>query len=201
MNAILLCAAMFAADQPAQVQARGVDGTAAKQPHRADQDLWSSTAVAKAGSPLAQPPLEGEVGRKESRVRFSVEGETTIIDIVSEFGIDKAIIRRSSQKWPKSILVRLHLSGLELFRVNNGEYAIDWSVASTGENSSRVSLRKGADETPLDTDSPYYSSADIVGGNRKIPLKDGYFEVRLPAKLFEGNSEQITLQWIDFYRN
>ena len=31
-------------------------------------------------------------------------------------------------------------------------------------------------------------------------LKNGYFEVPLPAKLFEGNPDQVTLRWIDFYR-
>ena len=49
--------------------------------------------------------------------------------------------------------------------------------------------------------SPYYTQFRIVGGNGTIPLKDGHFEVPLPAKLFEGNPPEITLRWIDFYRN
>lgn len=98
------------------------------------------------------------------------------------------------------MLVRLHLSGLELFNVSNGEFSVDWSVSSTGDNSPRVFLRNGVDETPLDTKSPHHTEARIVGGNGKIPLKDGYFEVPLPAKLFEKNPDEITLEWIDFYR-
>ncbi len=33
-----------------------------------------------------------------------------------------------------------------------------------------------------------------------IPLKDGYIEMQLPKKLFEGNPKSIALDWIDFYR-
>jgi hypothetical protein len=149
----------------------------------------------------AHPPFGSEVGREGSKVRFLTEGGATIIDIASKFGIDKATIRRESPKWPTSILVRLHLGGLELFNVGNGEISVDWSVSSTGDNSSRVFLRNGGEETPLDTKSPYHTPVRIVGGNGMIPLKDGYFEVTLPIKLFVRNPEEITLEWIDFYRN
>ena len=148
-----------------------------------------------------QPPFDAEVGRKDSQVRFVAEGDTTIIDITSKFGIDKATIKRESPKWPKSILVRLHLGGLEFFNVNNGAFVIEWSAANSGDHSSRVFQRLGGEETELDPKSPYHTPVRIVGGNGKIPLKDGYFEVSLPAKLFERNPEEITLEWIDFYRN
>lgn len=148
------------------------------------------------------PPFEAAVGREDSRVLFSAQGSATIIDIASKFGIDKATIKRQSHNWPGSIVVRLHLSGLELFNVGNGGCSVDWSVSSTGDSSSRVFLRSRGDETALDTKSPYYTPVRIVGDNGKIPLgKDGYFEVPLPAKLFENNPNEITLKWIDFYRN
>jgi hypothetical protein len=141
------------------------------------------------------------VGRTDTRIRFVSEGGKTIIDITSQFGIDKATISRKSDKWPKAILVRLHLGGLESFKAGDEKFAVEWSVSSTGENAKRVSLRKGRDEVALDDKSPYHTTVRIVGGNGKIPLKDGYFEIRLPAKLFEGNPKEITLRWVDFYRN
>jgi hypothetical protein len=130
-----------------------------------------------------------------------MEGDKTIIDITSEFGIDNATIRRKSDEWPKSILVRLHLSGLESFKAGSGNVAVEWSVASTGDHAARSSLVSGLRVARITKDSPYFAEVRIVGGNGKIPLKDGYFEVPLPAKLFEGNPEEITLRWIDFYRN
>lgn len=36
---------------------------------------------------------------------------------------------------------------------------------------------------------------------KTIPLKDGYFDRRLPKEFFEGNPKSITVNWIDFYRN
>lgn len=141
------------------------------------------------------------VSRKDSHIQFSAEGDTTIIDITSEFGIDNATITRQSDDWPKTILVRLHLSGLESFKAGSGKVAVEWSVASTGDHATHSSLVSGKRVAEIKQDSPYFAKVRIVGGNGKIPLKDSYFEVPLPAKLFEENPEKITLQWIDFYRN
>ena len=83
------------------------------------------------------------VGRTDSRIRFVSEGDKTIIDITSEFGIDKATISRKSDDWPKSILVRLHLGGLESFKAGSGNVAVEWSVSSTGDHATRTSLVSG----------------------------------------------------------
>ena len=54
MNTVILfCAAMLAAENQSQVQAKVWYGTAAEEQHPADIDLWISKAVAKAGSPVA----------------------------------------------------------------------------------------------------------------------------------------------------
>lgn len=147
------------------------------------------------------PPFVASARRDDTRIEFSKAGATTVIDVTSKTGIDTAIIKRESPKWAASMLVRLRLSGLELFNVGNGELSVDWTVGSTGDHLSSVFLRSGIDEKKLDAASPYYSVARVVGGERKIPLTRGYFEVPLPPKLFERNPEEITLQWIDFYRN
>jgi RNA polymerase sigma-70 factor (ECF subfamily) len=145
--------------------------------------------------------LDAEVGREGSQVRFSNHSNRTIIDINSEFGIDKATIRRKSDEWPKPILVRLHLGGLESFKAGSGDVAVEWSVSSTGDHTTRMSLWKEGGELAIPKNSPYHTELRIVGGNGNIPLKEGYFEILLPARLFRGNPEEITLRWIDFYRN
>ncbi|SMP41556.1 hypothetical protein SAMN06265222_101608 [Neorhodopirellula lusitana] len=33
-----------------------------------------------------------------------------------------------------------------------------------------------------------------------VPLKGGYFEMKLPETFFASNPKSITLNWIDFYR-
>jgi hypothetical protein len=146
------------------------------------------------------PTLQATVGRDGSRVEFTSEDGTTIVDVVSKFGIDKATVRRLKDDWPEAVVARLHLSGLESFRVGNGDVALEWSVSSTGSHAPRVTQWKGQQGLAISKDSPYHTTVRMVGGNGKIPLKGGFFEVPLPAKLFERNPEQITLRWIDFYR-
>lgn len=53
LSAVTFAADKKPADNSAQVQAKVVYGAAAEQ--RADIDLWISEAVAKCGSPVAQP--------------------------------------------------------------------------------------------------------------------------------------------------
>ncbi len=145
--------------------------------------------------------LQATTGRANSRIRVDKEKGKTIIDVRSDSGIDKATIERLKDTWPMSIVVRLHLAGLESFRAGTDKIVVEWSVSSTGQNDSRVSLRQGNDELALDKESPYFTPVRIVGGNGKIPLKGGYFEVPLPAQLTAGNPRKLTLRWIDFYRN
>lgn len=149
---------------------------------------------------LPQSSFKATVGRNDTSIRFQTEGDATVFDITSPIGIDKATIKRESGEWPKTILVRLHLGGLESFKVGGKGFAIDWSIASTGDHEATATLKSGKRVTDIMRESPFYSEVRIVGGEKKIPLKNGYFEVSLPAKLFEGNPEEITLEWIDFYR-
>jgi parallel beta-helix repeat protein len=149
---------------------------------------------------LAKPGFHATVGRMDTRIRFLTEGDASVFDITSATGIDKATIKRETDEWPQTILVRLHLGGLELFRAGGKETAIEWSVASTEKHEARSSLVDGKRVADLKTDSPYYSEVRIVGGVKQIPLQDGYFEIPLPAKLLEGNPVTISLEWIDFYR-
>jgi hypothetical protein len=144
--------------------------------------------------------LEARVGGGGSQIRFLKQGEKTIVDITSDFGIDEVTIRRKSDKWPQSILARLHLQGLESFEAAADDFAVRWSVSSTGNQETRTTLVSGKRVTTLDGKSPYFTPVRIVGGNGKIPLKGGYFEVPLPAKLFEENPEEVMLVWIDFHR-
>jgi len=144
--------------------------------------------------------LQATLKRAGSRVSFETVGEQTVIDITSKSGIDTATLRRQAGGWPNPMVVRLHLKGLEMFRARGAAVAVEWSVSSSGDHPSRVSLREGNEETPIDKGNPLFTELRIVGGGGKVPLADGYFEVPLPAKLFEGNPQEITLEWIDFYR-
>jgi hypothetical protein len=157
-----------------------------------------SVSVEGGQSQVSSP--QATVRRADSRIRFIIEDAVTVIEVTSSFGIDKATVTRQEKQWPAAIVVRLHLRGLESFKASRNEVAVEWSVSSTAENANRVTLWQDGRELAIQRGSPYYTAARVVGeGN--IPLKHGYFEIPLPAKLLEDNPQQITLQWIDFYRN
>ena len=144
--------------------------------------------------------LDATVGKKDSEVRVKSDGEQTVLNVTSRSGIGRATIRRKSPHWPKTLVVRLHLTGLESFRVTAGEKVLEWSVSSSGDHAVRVTWRTSDVERAVTDDNPLRKSLRIVGGTGEFPLKAGYFDVTLPSELLDDNPQAITLQWIDFYR-
>lgn len=141
--------------------------------------------------------------RENDRVDVQAEKDKVVFSVHSPFGISHADIERLDGKWPDTVVLRLHLKGLEHFQVTNGTVKLAGSVSSQG---GKVRLWKDDKvDSPLDRDSPYGMQLRMVGSDGKtatsIPLKDGYFEMSLPKAFLEGNPNSITVNWIDFYRN
>jgi hypothetical protein len=143
--------------------------------------------------------------RKDDAVEAQSDKDKTVFDVKSPFGIGKAVIERLVDEWPKAVVLRLHLKGLESFRASNGKETVDAAV-SIHEGRTKVRMWKdGKEENPLDEKNPFWTDIRIIGGDGKpakeIPLKDGYFEMTLPQAFFDSNPKSATLNWIDFYRN
>jgi hypothetical protein len=151
------------------------------------------------------PPFKITTRRDNDKVEAKVEKGKVTFSIHSPFGISQAVIERAGEAWPDAVVLRLHLKGLENFKVTNGTVKLEGS-ASLRDGKPLVRLWKdGKEDAPLDAKSPYWMDARIVGGDGKqakeIPLKGGYLEMQLPRAVFEGNPQTITVSWIDFYRN
>ena len=145
--------------------------------------------------------LRAVAKRTETQLQIAHGEDATVIDVRCPFGIGTATIQRIAADWPAKMLVRLHLRGLESLQISRDDLTIQWSLQSTGDHAARVSLRENRRETTLSQQSPYFTPLRIVGGEKSIPLPEGYFELRVPSKLLEDNPNQIRLRWIDFYRN
>src|SRR6187401_3070755 len=72
--------------------------------------------------------LTATTRRADSQVRFFTEKKTVVMDVQSKFGIDHAVVKRSRDQWPEPFVVRLHLQGLESFKVTAGEDTVGWSA-------------------------------------------------------------------------
>ncbi len=148
------------------------------------------------------PPFKITTKRENDKVVVKAEKDKVVISVQSPFGVSQAVIERMKAKWPDTVVLRLHLKGLENFQVTNDKMKLEASVSS---QDSKVRLWKnGKEELPLDAKSPYGMEIRMIGSDRKpaksIPLKDGYFEMDLPTVFLEDNSKSITVHWIDFYR-
>jgi hypothetical protein len=142
--------------------------------------------------------------RKDDTVEVRADGDKMVFAVKSPFGISQAVIEREGAKWPDAVELRLHLKGLSSFRASNGKVTVDAAV-SIQEGKKQVRIWKGGKEDePLDEKSPWWMDIRTVGGDgkpaKKLPLKNGCFEVTLPRAFFEGNPQSITLSWVDFYR-
>ncbi len=140
--------------------------------------------------------------RDNDKVEVKVESGKAVFSIHSPFGISQTVIESTSGTWPATVILRLHLKGLENLKVSNGKVTLEAAVSS---QDGQVRLwRDGKEDSPLDFTSPYWTEIRIVGKDGKpvttIPLEDGYFEIQLPQALLEDNPKSVTINWIDFYR-
>jgi len=150
------------------------------------------------------PSFEITTKKKEDRVTVAVADQKATIDIHSKSGIGSAAITPKAGEWPKTVIVRFHLGGLERFAVSNGKTTLSGSVGSYGENAKRLHLSQGDEGKEVEKNSPYWTDIKIMGTDGKpstdSPLKDGYFEIVVPKAMLGDQAKSLTISWIDFYR-
>ena len=143
--------------------------------------------------------------RETDQVEVQVQESRVVISIVSPSGISQASIKRTGDKWPESLWLRLHLTGLERLQVSNGKLKLSGAVSQV---QGKIQIRNWCNDKEkqtLDDRSPFWLDLRLIGREGKpaaeLPLKNGYFELRLPAGFFTENPESILIEWIDFYRS
>src|SRR5262245_15178035 len=67
--------------------------------------------------------------RQDDWVELRVEKDKAVFSVHSPFGISQVVIERLEEMWPKEVMVRLHLKGLENFRATNGKVKLEASVS------------------------------------------------------------------------
>jgi hypothetical protein len=151
------------------------------------------------------PPFRISTKRSDDRAEVKVENGKVVFSVHSPFGISQAVIEHEGEKWPDAVVLRLHLRGLENFRVSNGPITLHAAVSSQQGKVTVRLWKDGKEDAPLDEKSPLWTDIRIVGGDGKpakeLPLKNGYFEMALPRVFFQGNPKSMSLIWTDFYRN
>jgi hypothetical protein len=163
------------------------------------------SSLALAGDDTQPARFKITTRRADDAVEVRFEKDRTVFSVTSPFGISQALIERTDDVWPRAVVLRLHLKGLESFRASNGKVRLEAAV-SIEDGKPKVRLwQDGKEDATLDDKSPYWMDVGILTGDgkptREIPREGGYFEMTLPKAFFEGNPKSITWNWIDFYRN
>jgi len=149
-----------------------------------------------------ESPFKITTKRNDDKIVATVESDKAVISVRSPVGISQAVIERNSEQWPDTVILRLHLKGLEGLKISNGKITLEAAVSSQDRT---VRLwENDKEDSPLDSLSQYWTEIRLIGKDGKptkgVPSDDGYFEMQLPGALLEGNPKSITINWIDCYR-
>src|SRR5688572_529541 len=88
-----------------------------------------------------QPRFKITTKKKDDTVEVQADKDKAVFIVKSPFGISQAVIGRQAETWPKVVVLRLHLKGLENFRVSSGKVRLDAAV-SLQEGKAKVRLWK-----------------------------------------------------------
>jgi len=160
----------------------------------------SQPANAQSGG---EPVFSVITKNQDDQIDIQQENGITTVDIHSPTGIGTAKFELESGAMPEKLILRLHLTGLEEFRLVSNQT----TIAASGSSSEAFDLTgqsviASGNEyfiTPID---PLWMKIEIVSdqSNKTIPLKKGYFEVIVPQEFVRSAGNSFEVQWIDFYR-
>lgn len=124
------------------------------------------------------PALEVTLSKAEDSAQVSWQGDSIVVDIASASGIGAAQLAWPGEVGPgDSLLLRLHLTGLEGLQVSNG-------------------LEQAA--LSVDSAAPYAVRAEGGAPALDVVRGDGVFLVRLEWNWLQNN--KVDVRWVDFYR-
>ncbi|MDO9263174.1 MAG: hypothetical protein Q7U02_04350 [Desulfosalsimonadaceae bacterium] len=149
--------------------------------------LWFAGTV-----PAVFPAPEFRVDLRKTgdAVEITSTRSSAIIAITSKTGIGGAAMIRTGEKWPARITIRLNLTNLESFEMENGVIYFNTSLKSPKQVPYwRVSPKKEPAKSPAGT-------LDIsMASNGKI------VKILVPKEMLEGNPQEIRFEWIDEFRD
>jgi hypothetical protein len=142
--------------------------------------------------------------KPKDAVTETTSAERTIFTVSSPTGIGAATIERTAEAWPKQLVLRLKLRGLESLTIGGNTTKLSASVDSQTGKSRPLTMEQNGKEIGVRGGSPYWTELHALDAAGKLikglPDQDGYFEMVVPQAFLEEAGNKITLGWVDFYR-
>lgn len=151
----------------------------------------------------AKPDFKITSSNQEDVISVTSEESISIIDINSRSGVGSAHFELVSGILPEKIIARLHLKGLEEFRLSYDETMINASISSSSAfNVPSQYILLSNNEYPILPGHPLWLKTEIVSDQtiKNIPLEEGYFEITFPKESNKKIGNSFEIQWVDFYR-
>lgn len=141
--------------------------------------------------------------RPDDAVEIRVDKGATLFLIKCPKGNSGGTLELLDKQWPRTVVLRFYLQGLEQFTLANGKVKLEGGVRLE-KGQPRLSLFKEGDKGTLDAKSPYWMEVRVIGADGKpaqaLPVQGGYIELTLPQALLEDNPKTIQMTWIDVLR-
>ena len=165
--------------------------------------ILASCAGLPANAQAEEPVFLVTTKNQDDQIDVQYGNGASLIDIYSPTGIGSAKFKLESGNMPGEILLRLHLTGLEAFRLTSAQT----SIAASGSSSDTFNVNdqkiiSSGGESPILPGQPLWIEIQVVSSQaeKKIPLKDGYFEITVPKEFIQKAGNSFEIEWIDFYR-
>lgn len=160
----------------------------------------SQPANAQSGD---EPVFTVTTKNQDDEINIQNGNGLTTIDVHSSTGIGSAKFDLISGAMPEEIIVRLHLTGLEEFRLVSDQA----TVAASGSSSEMFNVTDqrviaSGNEYSITPIDPLWMKVEIVSGQaiETIPLEEGYFEITVSKGFIQNARDSFEIQWIDFFR-
>lgn len=128
----------------------------------------------------------------DDKVNIRYEEGVAYIDVRSPTGIGSAAFELESGSMPADIRLRLHLQGLEEFRLTSPQTKVSAAVSSADATQVKQNLIVSGRESAILPGDPLWLEIDVT--------PDDYFEILLPDKFLHEAGTSFEIAWIDFYR-
>jgi hypothetical protein len=160
----------------------------------------SQPANAQAGG---EPVFSVTTKNQDDRLDSKHENGVTTVDIHSPTGIGSARFKLESGAMPEQLILRLHLAGLEEFRLISDQTTLAaHSSSNEAFNVTGQSVIAAGNEYSITPIDPLWIKMEVVSGqaDQKLPLDNGYFEITVPQEFIRVAGNSFEIQWIDFFR-
>jgi hypothetical protein len=150
-----------------------------------------------------EPVFNVTTKNQDDQIDIQHENGITTVDIHSPTGIGTAKFELQSGSMPEQLILRLHLTGLEEFRLVSNQTTIAASGSSSEVfNVTGQSVIAAGNEYSITPIDPLWTKVEIVSGktDKKILLEEGFFKITVPKEFIRSAGNSFEIQWIDFFR-